>query len=150
MFENFNSADLINEVNALEQSTSQNFEDVPHGKYEVSIAKMELKATKEKGYPMLSVQFKVLEGQHKGGRIFMNQVLSKGDQNDKWRIHRANQFMRSLKTNVIVNFNGFADYENVINAVFAEASERFEYALEYGEDKKGFESYTITDVFALE
>ena len=48
------------------------YKEVPFGDYEVAIDKLELTASKA-GDPMVSVWFKVVDGEFKGSRIFMNQ-----------------------------------------------------------------------------
>ena len=75
---------------AEQNSGGGNFKEVPHGQYEVSIEKMELKATK-KGDPMVSVWMKICDGDFKGSLIFMNQVITQG-----FQIHIVNEFLRSL------------------------------------------------------
>lgn len=146
IFEKFNQAidtkGLQDDIKAAAENKTD-FAEVTPGNYEVSIKQMELKASK-KGDPMLSIQFKILSaGQFKGQLLFYNQVLTTGV-----GIHNANQLLRSLESDVDVQFQDYVQYNDVISAVFAAVEDaKLEYALEYGENSKGFKTYKITDVF---
>jgi hypothetical protein len=146
IFEKFNQAidtkGLQDDIKAAAENKTD-FAEVTPGNYEVSIKQMELKASK-KGDPMLSIQFKILSaGQFKGQLLFYNQVLTTGV-----GIHNANQLLRSLESDVDVQFQDYVQYNDIINEVFASVEDsKLEYALEYGENSKGFKTYKITDVF---
>jgi len=120
------------------------FKEVPHGSYEVSIDKMELTASKA-GDPMVSIWFKVLTGDFKGSRIFMNQVVTQG-----FQIHIIDEFLRSLDTGIDVKFSTYKQYGNLLMDVMEAVDGKQEFALEYGEGKKGFSTYKITEVFDVE
>lgn len=127
----------------LEDLNSGGFEELPLGKYEVRLDSLEMKPTKEKGYPMLVMSFTVVEGQYEKRKIFVNQVLYMGDQNDKYRMNTANQLLESLDSGLDVAFKGFRNYENLIDAI-ADKSVDEEYLLEIGE-RKGFRNYKIIE-----
>ena len=91
---------------------------------------------------MLSIWFKVVAGKRKGALIFYNQVLTTG-----FGIHNANEFMKSLDSNVKVEFDNFTQYKNTILDVFEEVNGSLTYELEYGKNAKGFNTYTIKNVF---
>jgi hypothetical protein len=120
------------------------FKEVPHGSYEVSIDKMELTASKA-GDPMVSIWFKVLTGDFKGSRIFLNQVVTQG-----FQIHIVDEFLRSLDTGIDIEFKTYKQYGNLLMDVMEAVDGKLEYALEYGEGKKGFSTYKITEVFEVE
>lgn len=137
------TAALANDVkDAAENGVS--YKEVPHGDYEVSIDKLELVASKA-GDPMVSVWFKVLEGEFKGSRIFMNQVITQG-----FQIHIVDEFLRSLGTDVNIEFITYKQYGNLLMDVMEAIDGNFEFALSYKEGKKGFSTYEITEVFELE
>ena len=132
---------------AKENSGGGNYKEVPHGKYEVSIEKMELKATK-KGDPMVSVWMKICEGDFKGSLIFMNQVITQG-----FQIHIVNEFLRSITKECVVpdiEFKSYSQYAGLLMDIHELISDQFEYGLNYGQTKKGFDTFEITDIFALE
>lgn len=124
---------------------STDFEDVPVGEYEVEVEKMELVATKTTGKPMLTVWFNIMDGKYKGQKIFMNQVITQG-----FQIHVANEFLRSLDTGVDVDFDGnYEHYNDLILDVMEAIDKQLEYMLDYGENKKGYKTFKISEVFEV-
>lgn len=121
-----------------------NFKEVPHGQYEVRVDKMELKESKT-GKPMLSIWFKILNGEYKNSLIFYNQVLSTG-----FGLHNANEFLRSLDSGIDIEFKNFKQYNDLILDVYEAIDGNAEYAIDYSEGKNGFSNYKITDVFDAE
>lgn len=120
------------------------YKDIPFGKYEVEVNKMDLVESK-KGSPMLSIWFKILSGDFKGSLIFYNQVLSTG-----FGIHNADEFMRSMETGIEpIEFKNFKQYHDMILDVFEAVSEKLEFALVYGENNKGYKTYKIDDIFEV-
>lgn len=136
---------------ASQNSNSGSFKEVPHGKYEVAIEKMELKATKpESGSkPMVSIWMKICDGDYEGSIIFMNQVITQG-----FQIHIVNEFLRSLIKNCVkapvVEFKSYAQYAELLMDIHELIADSFEYAVDYGATKKGFDTFEITEVYALE
>ncbi len=126
-----------------------NHKDVPHGQYEVSISQMELKASKA-GDPMVSIWFKIIsDGEYKNCLIFMNQVITQG-----FQVHIVNELLRSLVSQApdppVIEFKNYKQYANLILDIHELISNNYEYALDYGENKKGFGTFKITEVFILE
>jgi len=121
-----------------------NFREVPHGEYEVKIEKLELIESKA-GDPMVTVWFRVLAGDYKGSMIFMNQVITKG-----FQIHIMNEFLRSLDSGYDVEFRSYSQYGQLLMDIHEAIDGRLEYGLKYGEGKKGFSTYEITDVYEVE
>lgn len=122
---------------------SGDFKEVPHGKYEVEITKMELKKSK-KGDPMLSIWFKIIAGEYKGSLIFYNQMLTTG-----FGIHNANEFLRSLDSGVEVEFINYKQYHEMLLDIFEEINGKLEYGLDYKANTKNpnFNVYEIFDVY---
>lgn len=119
------------------------YKEVPHGTYEVAIEKLELTESK-KHDPMVSIWFEIVgDGEYKNSRLFMNQVITKG-----FQIHIMNEFLRSLETDVEIEFESYKQYDELLMDVFEAVSDHFEYAVKYGENK-GFNTFEITDVFEL-
>lgn len=119
------------------------FKEVPHGLYEVKVDKMELKESK-KGKPMLSIWFKILNGEYENSLIFYNQVLSTG-----FGLHNANDFLRSLDSGIDIEFKSFKQYNDLILDVHEAIDGNAEYALDYSEGKNGFSKYEITDIYEV-
>ena len=144
MFEKWNSnvdlAGLQKDIKDA-QDNNKEFEAVPHGEYEVKLDKLELKATK-KGDPMVSAWFTILEGKYKNSKLFMNQVVTQG-----FQIHIVNEFLRSMKTDIDIDFVDYKQYADLLLDVaeFCDAN-NLEFAIKY-EDNKGYDKFTITEVF---
>lgn len=144
IFEKWNkSADLTGLRQDVEdaKNNDRTFEAVPHGKYEVKVDKMELKASK-KGDPMVTIWFTILDGKYKNHKLFMNQVVTQG-----FQLNIVNNFLRSMETDVDIEFVDYAQYADMILDV-AEACDtnKLEFAIKY-EDNKGYDKFTILEVF---
>lgn len=144
-FKKFNQAfdlnALKNDVKEAEENGGGNFDKVPCGTYEVKVEKMELKESK-KGDPMVSIWFKILNGDHKNQLIFMNQVITQG-----FQIHIVNTLLRDMDTGIEIKFDDFEQYDHLLFDIEEKISEdRLEFALELGENK-GFNTYKIVEVF---
>ena len=123
---------------------STNYREVPHGEYEVKIEKLELVESK-KGDPMVTIWFKVVSGEYKGSIIFYNQVITQG-----FQIHIVNELLRSLDSGIEVEFKTYKQYGQMLMDIHEAIDGRLEYGLKYGEGKKGFSTYEITDVYEVE
>lgn len=133
---NVDIENLVKDVQEAENKKNGDYEDVPFGKYEVKITKLELTQSK-KGDPMLSTWFEVINGSEKGRFIFMNQVVLQG-----FQIHVANEFLRSLETDETVEFKGYSQYNVLILNVYEKIVNN-EYELDYSENKKGYKTFKI-------
>lgn len=132
---------LRKDVEEAAENGSGNYKEVSLGEYEVEVNKIELKKSK-KGDMMLSIWFKIIAGEYKGSLIFYNQVLSHGI-----GIHNANEMLRSLDSGVEVEFVSGKQYHEMILDIFEAIEGNLEYALKYGENSKGYNTYEIKDVF---
>ena len=149
IFDKFNSMfDVDGLKSDIEQAASStgDFVEVPKGDYEVKVVKIELGETGEKsktpGMPMAKVWFEILAGEYKGQKIFMNQMLTSG-----FGIHKMNEFLDSLETGVTVQFENFTQYADLFKQIFDEVDGKSEYQLAYGENNKGYATYTIVQKF---
>lgn len=144
MFEKWNSnidlAGLQQDIKDA-QDNNKEFEAVPHGEYEVKLDKLELKATK-KGDPMVSAWFTILNGKYKNSKLFMNQVVTQG-----FQIHIVNTFLKSMCTGLNIEFVDYKQYAELLLDVAEFCDENnLEFAIKY-EDNKGYDKFTITEVF---
>lgn len=145
-----NAEELAASQKEIAQNTSGDYPEVPFGKYEVKIEKMECKLTKKAPQrPMVSIWFKILEGQFKDSYIFYNGLFD-----EDWMRHRVVDFLSAIldddahkaEINLILK-----DYDtNTINDFVMDIHEqvdgKFEYLLDYGQ-KKNYNTYTIAEVF---
>ena len=132
---------LAEDVNSASQNT-QEFKEVPHGIYEVKVDKMEIKETK-KGDPMVSIWFKIVDGEYKNQRLFMNQVITQG-----FQIHIVNEFLRSLESGLDIEFVNYTQYNDLLLDVLEAIDDKLEYAVEYAENK-GYDTFKIKEVFDI-
>ena len=123
------------------QDNKREYEEIPHGEYEVKVDKMELKSSK-KGDPMVSIWFTILEGKYKKFKLFLNQVITQG-----FQIHIVNELLKSMKTDLVIEFVDYKQYAELLLDVAEECdTNNLEFALKY-EDNKGYDKFTITEVF---
>lgn len=135
---------MAKEVKEVEKNGGAEYKEIPVGEYEVKIEKMELKESKS-GAPMVSVQFRIVEGEYKNSCLFMNQVVTQ-----PFQISIVNSFLRSLDTGIEFDFDGnYAHYNDVILDVFETTDkEKLEFLLSYTESK-GYPRYKIKEVYGF-
>ena len=149
IFEKFNSMiDVEGLKKDVEEAAnnSGDFVEVPHGDYEVKVVKIELGETGEKsktpGMPMAKVWYEIIAGDYKGQKIFQNQMLTTG-----FGIHKMNELLNSLETGIPVVFENFTQYADLFKQIFDAVDGKAEFAPAYGENNKGYATYTIVQRF---
>lgn len=145
-----NSTDLAGfeeDVKAAE-SNDGDFEALPHGKYEVALDDIQLKETKNNPRPMIVSTFKVIEGPHKGRLIWVNQVVDNG-----MKMSIGLRFINKMEPEEKVSFTkegGMAQLSEDLPAAVPYIQKNHEFVLNFFENKKGYDTYDIDDVFDLE
>lgn len=117
--------------------------EVPPGNYEIKVMDLSLKQSK-KGLPMLSCRMDILAGAFAGERIYMNQIIDAA-----FKIHIANQFLRSLNSGADIAFTTYREYDALLKHIFRAISGKYEYGLEYGRNENDFPTFAVIDVFAM-
>ena len=125
-----------------------NYPEVPVGKYEVKVEKMEAKMSKSNN-PMVSIWFKILNGSYKDSMIFYNGVY-----HEDWMRHRVVDFLSAIldddshkaEINLILKDSNINEVNDFVMDIHEQVDGTFEYLLDYGL-KKGFNTYTIEEVF---
>ena len=146
-WDKFDSNVDVEGINEDLQNNKDNFgefKEVPIGEYEVRVNQMEL-TTSKKGDPMLAIRFQILDGPFKNSLVFYNQVLTLG-----FQIHMANEMLRSFDTGIDIpsEFKGYSALNELILDVSEEIdAQGLEYALKYDENKKGYKTFEIMEVF---
>lgn len=141
---------LKKDIADAEQNGGGEYKDVPHGEYEVSIEKLELRETKKTGKPMMTCWMKIVsDGEYKGQMLFMNQVITQG-----FQIHICDKFLRSLVEDMDgapdVSFESYTQYAELLMDVLECVSGKREFAVKYGETAKGFDTFEVTEIFDLD
>ena len=138
---------LREDVKNASANGTGDFPTVPAGKYEVALVSLEIKGTKKDNRPMLAASFKILSGDYKNQRLFMNRVIY-GTKNDANMIKSAVGWLNSLDSGVDVGFKDYKQFADVVMDVAEAIDGKLEYAVEYDNDK--FNSISITEVFDVE
>lgn len=128
---------------AAENGGSGEYPEVPTGKYEVKVEKMELKES-SKGNPMFSAWFRIISGRCENNLLFMNQVITQG-----FQIGIVNDLIRSMDVVEDVEFRNYVQYNDLIMDVFEQIDGKLEFLLEYKKTKKDFPVYTIKEVYEV-
>lgn len=144
----YNVNDLQESLKKAQENTTE-FPEIPVGKYEVKIEKIELRSTKEGNKPMGTIQFVITDGEYKKFKLFYNQVLVGTDkttgQLTTYGLHHFNEFLKSLDSGLEIKFVDFNQYENLLLDV-AEKVEHLIYEIQYGKNND-FPTYKILDIF---
>jgi len=147
---NIDAAALAASQEEINTNNSGDYDEVPVGTYEVKIDKMEAKKS-SKGNPMVSIWFKILEGQYKDSLIFYN-----GTFHEDWMRHRVVDFLSAImdddshkaEINLILKDNKLDEVNNFVMDIHEEVDGKFEYLLKLGE-KKGYSTYEIEEVYEV-
>ena len=129
--------------NASENGTGD-FPTIPAGKYEVALVSLEIKGTKKDNRPMLAASFKILSGEYKNQRLFMNRVIY-GTKDDGRMIKSAVGWLNTLDSGGDVAFQDYKQFADLVMDVAEAIDGKIEYAVEY--DDSQFNSIKITEVF---
>lgn len=148
--EKINSAELAaSQQEIKDNASSGDFPEVPVGNYEVKVENIEAKKAKSSGNPMVSIQFRILDGAYKNSCLFYNGVYV-----EDWQRHRVAKILsdliddgdRTAEINLLLkgrlnDVNGFC--MDVAEAICG----KLEYLLKYGKDKKGYNTFEIVEVY---
>lgn len=134
------------------QANSGGFEKIPYGTYIVAVDNIALTLSKQ-GQKQVVVDFMILEHETLKGKILKAFFgLEHVDlQKRAFKIHKANEFLRSLKPNVEVpSFTSYSQLNATVNAVMADiAANKWEYEVRY-EQENGHDRFTIENKYATE
>lgn len=125
-----------------------NYEEVPVGKYEVKVDKLECKKSKA-GNLMVSIWFKILKGKYEKSMIFYNGVF-----HEDWMRHRVAKILsdllddgdRTAEINLILKSNNMDTINDFCMDIHEDIDKRLEYLLDYGLSK-GYNTYAIEEVY---
>ena len=126
-----------------------NREEVPVGKYEVKVDKLECKKAKSSGNLMVSIWFRILKGKFEKSVIFYN-----GTFNQDWMRHRVAKMLsdllddgdRTAEINLILKTGNMQVINDFCMDIHETIDGRLEYLLDYGLSK-GYNTYAITEVY---
>lgn len=145
-----NEAELAaSQAEITANSSGNDYPEVPVGKYEVKVEKMECKKAKTSGNPMVSIWFKIITGQYEKSMIFYN-----GTFHEDWMRHRVAKILsdliddgdRTAEINLILKSGNISDINDFCMDIHEDIDGRLEYLLNYGMSK-GYNTYDIVEVF---
>ena len=154
IFEEYSSKINSEELAASQKESKDNASstdrpEIPAGKYEVKVDNIEAKNSKN-GNPMVSIQFRILAGKFEKSCIFYNGVF-----HEDWMRHRVAKMLSGLiadgDNTAMVNLilkGSLSEVNNFCMDVAEDISgKKLEYLLDYGVDKKGYQTYKIAEVY---
>ena len=129
-------------VKELAEAKSNEYTEVPDGRYICKLEKLELGESKT-GKPMIKGMFRITEGEHKKQCLFINQVFTRG-----FPQHKGLEFLRSL--NVFeeseIDFDGdFEDFNDLLLDI-AEEAEGMTFDVEKAHDGE-YTRLTVNDAY---
>lgn len=138
---------LRKDVEEASANGTGDFPTIPAGKYEVALVSLEIKGTKKDNRPMLAASFKILSGEYKNQRLFMNRVIY-GTKDDGRMIKSAVGWLNTLESGVDVAFHDYKQFADLVLDVAEAIDGKLEYAVEYDDDQ--FNSIKIVEIFDVE
>lgn len=134
------------EANKPKEETKKEWQDPSDGEYECALMGLELGTNKAGDKLMLKGSFKILDGEFKNSRLWINKVLT-GCNNSAWCIKSAVDFLNTLGSEQNVEFTGdFDDLETQIQIVFADVK-NCTFVVNQVTSNSGFKNYYVNDVF---
>lgn len=153
IFEKYASKINAEELAASQQEIQANAnggqrEEVPVGKYEVKVDKLECKMS-SKNNPMVSIWFRILKGDFEKSVIFYNGVFY-----EDWMRHRVAKILsdilddgdRTAEINLLLKSNDLRIINDFCMDIHEAVDGRLEYLLDYGLSK-GYNTYAIKEVY---
>lgn len=124
------------------------YEEVPPGKYIVEVEKFECKETKN-GDPMVSIWYNIIEGKHKGCKLFDNRVIKFDSPKRGAMIALLMDAICDLDTGIVVEDKAdLSTYEPWLEEVKDFIDDHgLEYELQYGKNNSGYNTFKILQVF---
>lgn len=144
---NMNMEDYDAQIKELEANKpkKKEFKEVVDGDYECALMGLGLGTNKAGDKLMLKGSFKILDGEFKNQRLWINKVLT-GCNNSAWCVKSAIDFLNTLGSEQEVEFTGdFNDLETQIQIVFADVKNCT--FLVHQQTTGNFKNYYVNDVF---
>lgn len=129
-----------------EEPKQREFKDPTDGEYECALLNLELGTNKAGDKLMLKGAFKILDGEFKNQRLWINKVLT-GCNNSATCVKCAIDFLNTLGSEQEVEFIGdFDDLDKQIQIVFADVKNCI-FLVNQVTNNNGFKNLYVNDVF---
>lgn len=124
-------------------ANSKDFDEIKPGTYPVYIKEMEVKASKN-NEPMLAAQLKITDGDNKGQIMFVYFMLTK-----PFLIHKCNEFLRSLDTDINVEFDSYGQYADMVEDIYNYTEKHeMDFDVEYSLRDGKYSEYKVKAVYS--
>ena len=134
------------EANKPKEETKKEYKDPVDGEYECALMGLELGTNKAGDKLMLKGSFKILDGEFKNQRLWINKVLT-GTKNDAFSVKSAIDFLNTLGSEQEVEFTGdFDDLGTQIDIVLADVK-NCTFLINKVTNSNGFANLYVNDVF---
>lgn len=120
--------------------------NVPHGTYIVEVDRMYLRESKN-GNPMVTIYFRIVEGEYSRQMVFCNQVI-----NNRFGLSKMNTLLKQMDTSQTITFESYEQYGKLIEEIESEINDAVEFELQYVAQASdpNWSDFEITDVYDLE
>lgn len=146
---NMNMDDYNKQLSDLEtkkEETKKEYKDPVDGEYECALMGLELGTNKAGDKLMLKGSFKILDGEFKNQRLWINKVLT-NVRNQAMALKAATAFLNSLGAAQVVEFNGdFDDFATQIELVYCDIK-NCTFVVNRVTNDRGFTNLFINDVY---
>lgn len=133
------------EDNKLKEAEKKEYKEPTDGDYECALMDLEIGTTKAGDKLMLKGSFKILDGEFKNQRLWLNKVLT-GTKNPARSVKSAVDFLNTLGSAQVVEFNGdFDDLDTQINIVYADVKNCTFFV--HQQTNGNFKNYYVNDVW---
>ena len=130
----------------IKQIPFTEYKDPVDGEYECALMGLELGTNKAGDKLMLKGSFKILDGEFKNQRLWINKILT-GCKNSAWCVKSAIDFLNTMGSEQEVEFTGdFDDLETQIQIVFADVK-NCTFLVNKVTNQNGFTNLYVNDVF---
>lgn len=134
------------EANQPNKDNKKEYKDPVDGEYECALMGLKLGTNKAGDKLMLKGSFKILGGEFKNQRLWINKVLT-GCNNSAWCVKSAIDFLNTMGSEQEVEFTGdFDDLETQIQIVFADVKD-CTFLVNKVTNNNGFTNLYVKDVF---
>lgn len=138
------------DLEAAKASATDDYPEVPAGKYNVKIDLMEIKATKTDKVPMFSARCRILDGEYKNQCVFFNRKIYGNKESDKWNDAKAVQtvitWLDKLQTETIPEFKSYKQFNDCVLDIFDEC-EQYNLTMQIDYDPDAFNTIKILEVY---
>lgn len=142
--------ELAKELETLESGGSGEYWQAPDGEYEVSLEDLKIKGSKKDNAPYVAFVFKIVAGEHKNKKIYVNEVFSL-----PFKIHEGDEMMRKMVSenggrdiqSDEIKYKNMKQYAGVLADVLESVNGKREFLLKVGSNSKGYQNYKIEKVY---